>query len=238
MDRLREEQLLRLMQEHPDRVAFVHLRRGLQAEAISWIDAQGNVAGQTKPEGGPVVPSESFGVSRRVQDLLSRIRTDLDSFTEVEAQSLMADAYSMSGPEFGRTSGLKDLVHRIPGHPSWRFLDVMPWMASPTEAYLRQLEVAGRQFFKASKTIQYALFAAVLGLLLLLGRRWGLWGWLLTRITDPPSLIFFLVKAVVSAVALALLGWALVRLHLGLFDRIFLRRGRVGRLGVPPQGSE
>src|SRR5262249_20067478 len=96
VNRLREEELFRMMEQGGRPVAFLHLRKGLAAEAIAWLGPDGKPAQQPTTERQP---QETFGVPVPVQEALSHVRTDLDTFTEVEAYSLMLDAYVMSAAE-------------------------------------------------------------------------------------------------------------------------------------------
>ena len=156
MDRVREEQLFSLLGggNSPDGdsrpVAFMHLRRGISAEAVSWIGPDGTPSTERVSEREPEVAGESFGVAQEVQRLLSKIRTDLDCFTEVEAYSLMLDGYKMSEVELRSVSGIRDLIpSKVKVNaPAWRFLKIAPWMAQPTAAYLKQLEVGNQLLFK------------------------------------------------------------------------------------------
>lgn len=203
MDRIREEELFRLLEGRPGRVAFMHLRRGLPARAVAWIGPDGRPAEAPKREREPDAPSERFGVAPQVQDLLSRIRTDLDSFTEVEAYSLMLDGYLMSEEELKRAGAIRALI-REPATvtvPGWRFRRIAPWMARPTRAYLRQLEAAGKQIFKVFRLSPAA--AAVTGLLAL-AVLVGIW----IRFQDPLVALlrtpFTLGQLLVAAALLAL----------------------------------
>src|SRR5690606_16784036 len=102
--------------------------------------------------------SKRFGVDPEVQARLARIRTDLDSFTEIEARSLMLAAYQMSGPELERVFGSRTTA------PSsdWDFLRMRAWMRRPTSAYLRHLDVGQSKVCKVYRLSWAATAAAVL----------------------------------------------------------------------------
>lgn len=173
MDRVREEELFRLLQGSRPPVAFMHLRKGLSAEAVPWIGRDGRPAEAPKTERQPGVTSESFGVAPEVQNLLSHIRTDLDSFTEVEAFSLMLDGYQMSRAELHAAGGVQELIPKTAtvDAPRWRFLAMASWMAHPNPPYLRQLRVAGQQLFKVfrlNRPLTVVTLLVALGLLLFL----------------------------------------------------------------------
>ncbi len=205
MDRVREEELSRLLRgKHPP-VAFMHLRKGLSAKAVSWIGPDGRPAEALKEEREPEAPSESFGVAQRIQDLLSKIRTDLDSFTEVEAYSLSLDGYLMSQGELRKASGIRELIPETAtvDAPRWRFLEIAPWMAHPNPPphYLRQLEMAGQRLFKVFRlswpVTAVTLFVA-LGLVL------GLWSLLRDGMHMFLSLSLTVGQLLVAVLVLAL----------------------------------
>ena len=71
MDRVRQEELFGLLGGYRRRLAFMHLRKGLSAEAIAWIDKDGKPAAPPKIERIPGMPCSQFGVDPKVQDRLS-----------------------------------------------------------------------------------------------------------------------------------------------------------------------
>lgn len=181
-DRVREEQLFRLWGPiDRSRIAFMHLRAGLSTRAIAWMGPDGQPADPSQEVLRPAISAPDFHVDDRVQDLVSGIRTDLDSFTEVEACTLMADGYLMSDSELnslaaavaGRPGGTPRPADLAP--PAWGFLKIKPWMERPNEAYLKQLKVASYQFLKLFHLLLPAWAKealAVLALLTLLALVW------------------------------------------------------------------
>lgn len=141
-DRVRTEGLLHLLDSKgEENVVFIDLRKGLGERGISWIN-QDNVPAE---EDKIIEPNcKEFDVNAEVQEKLSLIRTDLDAFTEVEAYSLMLDAYQMSR---------KDLVQFVNAkqqpEAEWKFAQVADFLKEPTPEYLKQLEVAKSIFGKA-----------------------------------------------------------------------------------------
>jgi NTE family protein len=168
MDRVREEQLIRKLEMDESRVAVMHLRKGLSATVVSWTGAHG-AAEEPTIERKPRIASEDFGVSPEVQLRLSKIRTDLDSFTEVEAYSLMADGYLMSREELRRPPEIAALIAKKKRSASepWRFLRISPWLSSPTDDYRKQLEVGSElvfKIFRLSPAVTIVTIAVVAGL--------------------------------------------------------------------------
>jgi predicted acylesterase/phospholipase RssA len=160
MDRVRELGLAAGLRDTKVPMALVHLHLGLQAETLPR---------------GAVAPAEArgaapFGVDPRVQERLAGIRTDLDSFTEVEARSLMLDGYLLSQAQIRGCDAVARLIPARPptGSEPWKFLEMAPWMARPTDDYLLQLEVAGKPLFKYFHLARGAGWAALASLACLL----------------------------------------------------------------------
>jgi len=147
-DRVRAEGVSRLIEaEGEDQVAFLHLRKGLPIREIPWIDSTGKPSDPVK-----IIPAtcQEFGVAVDVQNRLSQIRTDLDSFTEVEAKSLMLDGYLMSDQELDRFRNRCGYPSVLVNDCAWSFEEMAPWMknSKPGSDYLRQLDAAQYTWFK------------------------------------------------------------------------------------------
>lgn len=99
MDRVREAQLqdlsARVDSHSLQGLFFIHLKKELQTLPIDWIDCE-------DPTIAPLtsVCTTNYGVDKDIQRKLANIRTDLDSFSEVEAYSLMLSGYLMTEHEF------------------------------------------------------------------------------------------------------------------------------------------
>lgn len=132
---------------------FVHLKQELDPAPIDWIDCDNP---HVEP---PASSCTSYGVDREIQRLLSEIRTDLDSFTEVEAYALMASGYQLTAHQLReldrehQASGLPgswggfriDAAewHDADGGAYWPFAALMPIMRlAPDSADLRRLDLA------------------------------------------------------------------------------------------------
>ncbi|MEE9123911.1 MAG: patatin-like phospholipase family protein [candidate division NC10 bacterium] len=257
MDRVREEQLFALFGGDGRHLAFMHLRKGLSAQGIAWIDENGQPAARPKAERIPTMPSNQFGVDPGVQDLLSKVRTDLDSFTDIEACSLMLDGYLMSEPELRSAFSLTS-----PTEPTqWTFLNVRKWMATPTRRYLTHLEVAHEGLFKVFRLSWPTTLLTVLGVGLI---GWGGWIWQGDRILEWWNSTISVRRIVGAAVVLGVgfipwasrtfkllrflrspselltrlvlrglvpaIGSVFVWIHLAIFDPLFLSLGRIQRL--------
>lgn len=129
---------------------FIHLKKDLNSDPVDWIDCPDPYdasADALPPElRGPLT---RYGVRKDLQRLLSEIRTDLDSFTEGEAYSLMASGYFMTEHEFARSiqsskvfPGITD--ERVKRRSAWRFLNFEEALKQPGRAEnLKRLLEAG-----------------------------------------------------------------------------------------------
>ncbi|QCW81811.1 patatin family protein [Methylotuvimicrobium buryatense] len=268
-DRIREAQYqdlqARLDSKALEGLFFVHTRKDLATQPLDWIGCD-NPSKQASEE-----QLTSYGIAKDLQDKIAALRTDLDSFTEVEAYSLMASGYLMAERQ------MKDLDqrHKAEGNPgtwgdfdihaapqrNWEFLKLKDILAEKPgqQATVQrkdldlQLKVGNGLFFKAwhlMPALKIAAFAAI-----------GLMLWMLYKlvVSQWHSIVFSMsvgglvlalvglvaalflpamkwlnpkeeVRSIVIKVAIALTGYLMAKLHLLLFDRLFLERGRLARL--------
>lgn len=266
MDRVREEQMSRLFQQFNPKgsnVSFMHLLKGLPAKAVSWIGQDGKPAEEIKTERQPKTTSRIFGVAESVQDLLSHIRTDLDSFTEIEAYSLMLDGYNMSQEELCKASSIEKLISPV-DNSKWNFLSIAPWVLDPTTRYEKHLRVGGQRLFKPFRlspilTIVTSCFAATILILffiliknelreflsfsfkvshLLIAVLVLLMGFIpkLSRMFKVLRFLRYPSEFLVRFIIRGLIpaiGSLFVNIHLWIFNPIFLQKGKVKRLGSP-----
>ena len=241
---------------------FVHLKKGLETIPVDWRECQDP---SPSPNVGPLLP---YGVQRHVQRRLAAIRTDLDSFSQTEACALMASGYLMTEYSL-RDPILGFPVAPQPREP-WKFLAVETLLQDRRldSPFVRQLEVAGTLFFKVWMLVrQLQIAAGVLAVALLGVLVWSAWTWREHAIytLTVKSLFGAAVSAGLALAGLgvvakvlsyrktatdiliglgtATIGFLLARLHLHVFDKLFLRYGRLDRLLDPtkeelrPDGS-
>ncbi|NOR69815.1 MAG: hypothetical protein GQ532_09015 [Methylomarinum sp.] len=166
-DRVRTESLLHLIDSKgEDNIVFIDLRKGLGERIISWNDQDGVPAQEDE-----IIPptSDKFGVDPVVQEKLSLMRTDLDAFTEVEAYSLMLDAYQMSKDDLAKFGDAESQPE-----DGWRFLQIAEFMKTPLSNpdYLKQLGVSQHVFGKALQVFPWLWIPIVLVVLAVLGYSW------------------------------------------------------------------
>jgi hypothetical protein len=246
------------------------------AAQMVWQRVQARVAGEeltaqyADPPPPPLEPErpeppddfvgETFGVHDDVQDALSKVRTDLDAFSEVEAYSLMLDGYRMAEPNLAELP-LDELGRTAPTH-DWRFLAVGDAAANAEPAaYMNHLRRARSLFLKPfhlsprARILTVALAALLLlavVLLLLVDAvrdwfagpvpRWTLalelgvlLALLFLYVNDRfarrfSDFLFTQVGVFLLAIPMWLLSFVVLR-----FSRLFVRSGRVESvLGPPP----
>ncbi|MDD1623129.1 MAG: patatin-like phospholipase family protein [Methylococcaceae bacterium] len=146
---------------------FIHTRKELNPKPLDWINCQ---------DPSPNVADEqvtSYGIAKDLQSKIASIRTDLDSFTEVEAYALMASGYLITKKQLkdldkqhkrdGRPGTWGDYDINAPEQRNWEFLKLKELLAEPktdnASAPRRdlelQLEVGSGLAFKAWKLIPW-----------------------------------------------------------------------------------
>jgi len=165
-DAEREQRLLQLLRLGGP-VAFMHLQTGLPARE--------RTPGGKVSEKEAKVESTDFGVAEDVQRALAQVRTDLDSFCEVEAWSLMADAYQLTGRIVPTRNELASLGTAGPAQ-EWPFGVVSEHLAQPSKRFLTVLHASKERFLKPARMTPALLPLTLLLLLAAVGAGvWGLW---------------------------------------------------------------
>ncbi|QHZ46497.1 patatin-like phospholipase family protein [Bacillus sp. NSP9.1] len=245
-DLVREKQLSVHMRKYHRTTALLHLKKRLPIESIPVKHQEYRKNCTFKG------PFETYGVNEEVQTLLSRVRTDLDSFSDAEAYSLMLDGYKMSEYEFSRQE-IKNLAAKHPIKPKkYCFFEMQSWLSSPkVDPYYKKLLMASsKTLFKpfrislSLKIIGIMIIAALTSLSLcrLPFLNFAIPSWMLL-----PAVVYFLfLKAIymgrvknptvkvlvkiVPAVFIALTGWIFIRIYLATADKLFLYLGSMERL--------
>jgi len=128
---------------------FLHLKKDLEVNTVDWVDCQdpAEASDEARPVDRRGVLTK-FGLRKDVQARLAGIRTDLDSFTEVEAYALMTSGYRMTEYEF------KERIKVFPESPeigtNWKFLAIEK-LLSPGSGFstiMKHLTVANQAAFK------------------------------------------------------------------------------------------
>jgi predicted acylesterase/phospholipase RssA len=244
---------------------FVHLKQDLVPGTLDWVGCK-----DVRTE-APCLNITSYGIDRDLQNKLAAVRTDLDSFTEVEAYSLMLSGYLMTEErckELNRQYQCDGGVGTWGGFDvdaprrQWPFLALEEIASKPPEStderrqdLGKQLQVAAQSAFKVwrlSPLLQRvsicALAVLIASLVVFLYLNWGAkieFGafrvgtivialavlvagsiWPFIKLLNPRKAM----RGYVFKAALGLLGWVAANVHMHVFDRIFLKRGKLDRL--------
>ena len=228
---------------------FIHLKKDLQIELVDWIDCQDPSERKT------VTPLTPYGVQREIQRRLAAVRTDLDSFSDAEAYALMCSGYLMAEHALAKDTLLGFDVPQVQ-RSTWRFLQLEELMKQPLEGnpLVGQLKVSDRLFWKVWLLMPWLKFVGVVvgtGLVLvlcsLLLKFWSnklpslSWGELIVSLIGIALSVlvfgrlsrFLNYRKTLDQVLIGLgltLGSFLAKVHLYVFDKLFLRQGSIERL--------
>ncbi|MBI5665787.1 MAG: patatin-like phospholipase family protein [Nitrospirae bacterium] len=115
MDRIREAEYDALRECVDSRslegLLFVHLKKDLDREPIAWVGSKDKFLWKKRDTVTP------YGIDRDIQSCLADLRTDLDSFTDVEAYALMMSGYAMTRYELKELAAKEE--HKT-GRASWK----------------------------------------------------------------------------------------------------------------------
>jgi hypothetical protein len=233
---------------------YVHLKKDLAGTPIDWIDCP------DRSQRAAPSTMTSYGMRRDIQKRLAAIRTDLDSFSDCEADSLMLSAYLMTNVEF--EACMKDFPVRKERSPDWRFLAIEPIAANATSTdqthLLREALDVGQRIslksWKASRTLQaiavVCVLAALSAFVFICISRWS------TPIALPVGRTLAIVTGIViglvflrtvlskylryrnpyaqvaASLIMCIVGWLILRVHLLVIEPFYLRFGPKYRRAV------
>ncbi len=247
MARVRESQFQYLTTLRDSRalhgLLYVHLKEELAGESVDWL-ASDDRSPQAKP-----AAVTTYGIRRDVQTLLAGIRTDLDSFSDCEADALMLSGYLMARAGFAKCILNFPVSSKPEEH--WRFRSIEPIATSRTEIaavteLLTALKIAAGIWgkpYRASKPLAAAGVPFLLVLLAALAwfakSHWnaplpGTRGHWLVAIAVAIGLRFVLTKflryrnpsiQVVASVFMCFAGWLILLVHLRVAEPLYLRVG-------------
>ena len=200
-------------------------------------------------------PLTRYSINKKMQERLAGVRTDLDSFCDTEAYALMTSGYCMT--EYCFPKNIPAFKQPNAPREDWKFLHtekpLQQVTSNPTLDKL--LKVAGNLAFKIWilwRPLQVT--AAVLALLAFVVLVWFYetwWGVQLVKLTLGGLAImggmFLLGKILGSTVmriinyrktleefavglGMSVLGFAIARIHVHVFDRLYLRWGKLDRV--------
>lgn len=101
---------------------YLHLKKGLNAQTVDWGK------GKSPSDPGHIDQGDTdYGVSRKVQHLLSNLRTDLDKFSENEMYALMLNGYKMADKELA--SAIPDVPLNKELYSKWPFMKMKEYIS-------------------------------------------------------------------------------------------------------------
>jgi hypothetical protein len=241
---------------------YVHLKDEIQGARLDWRECK---EAPDPDEGSEKHSSKtSYFIPKDMQKLLAAVRTDLDSFSDAEAYALMTSGYRQTEKAF--PSELLEGSDGVDYDPTnWQFLAIEKELNGAVvkgRDLKKLLEVASCSAFKIWKlNCHLHRLARVLAVGAVVVLLWMCWMWWSTSLLT----VGMAASAIAAAVAGALLGPTIVRviryrktltevgvgfglglagfslayLHLKIFDKMYLKYGRVrtSKQAVSPQLS-
>jgi predicted acylesterase/phospholipase RssA len=251
MQRVRQEQYARLEAMRQGGLLkgamFIHLKQDLDVLPVDWVscDEPPDCSAQESE------PFTKYGIRKEVQQLLAGIRTDLDSFSEVEAYALMTSGYRMAGYYLPKVEVLPTPAK---AGTTWKFLEIESVMRDVNTSnanykyFLRLLRSSSSQMFRIwsqSRIPVLATWLVAIAAIALIAIRAlngfdpsqvsvAVNGWhVLAAIALILPLAFPSVREHVGRISIGFLSLILgvpALLHLLIVNSAFLRLGRLDRL--------
>ena len=235
------------------KLVYLHLKKDLEVNPINWLGCKepSDISDESRPAEGDRSPT-SYGIPKDIQERIAGIRTDLDSFSDKEAFALMTSGYRMTEFEFEHQieTHLQDTKTPL----DWPFLQVEESMQDneKSQDMRKLLKVAGNTALKIwllSKPLK--IVGMIIALAAVIAFLAASFKWpalpLITLGMIGTSLLFFIIGLFVGktilrivnfretltqiaiGVGMSLLGWGVARLHLHVFDKWYLRAGRMDK---------
>jgi predicted acylesterase/phospholipase RssA len=233
-ERVREKQLGDLITRYEtgllNGLVLMHLKRDLETDPIKWLHCEHPTKSiwltHKNDENKDLT---SYGIRMDVAEELSKLRTDLDAFTDVEAYALMYAGYKQTEFQFGNSEIAKSFVQAEPEKDkTWNFLAIQPYMehAEQSVPLLHRLRIGQNVMFKAFKmNTSWALIPYLVGLTVLaILATWFIHHWS----TQYPISI----TLVVSAIGISL-GFLIIDQLIGFgISKVYNYRGAIIKSGV------
>lgn len=245
-ERVRETQLLDLKARRYSSIIrnlkIMHLKNELTQEPLSWIDCDDEPRQILQQHVKHDDALLDFGIMKHVQQLLSEVRTDLDSFNDMEAYALMYSGYRQT------ISAFKPDMKGITS--DWKFLQVADYCTEPSQKkpMVNQLKISASVAFKLVKrysilkVLLYALGLVIaVGLIALavyyrdrnISVKWlaitiglfgiGLFSRFLAKLLDIKGYV----KKQLFLIAAAAFGWLVFNLYVWIFNPWYNMSGRI-----------
>ncbi|HKN83935.1 MAG TPA: tetratricopeptide repeat-containing protein [Pyrinomonadaceae bacterium] len=192
---------------------FVHLKDDLDVDPIDWIGCLDpfDASDDSRPayRRGPLT---KYGIAKDLQELLSGVRTDLDSFSDVEAFALMTSGYRMTEHEFKHSKCVEGFAEPEKQY-AWDFLAVEEGMTGGGGKYeflKKRLRVGNSLAFKIWKlSWPLTITAWILGIAAVVLAVWACFQWASAVVLDAITLWdvgVFIATTILMAVATYIVG--------------------------------
>jgi predicted acylesterase/phospholipase RssA len=202
----------------------LHLKQGFDVDKLNPMERA--------KDAGELVRNDhlEYRINSEVQLKLSEMRTDLDSFTEVEGKSVMYSGYAIARanipPQWQTTfKTQKNIAEDLRKHrqPLWGFEEIRSYMEAQHEdaGFARQLTVGRQTMFKAFRLMPSLIplgvvigFVALVGPAILVGALWYAISYF--------SLWDFVLGVLVTSLGIGLIGAAVSKRWLRKFWEDFV----------------
>jgi predicted acylesterase/phospholipase RssA len=197
---------------------FIHLKEDLDSPRIDWIGSKDKMdGGSADPSSAADQDQTGYGIAKDIQQCLAGTRTDLDSFTDLEAYALMTSAYCMTERAFEKRMCVEGFSDGGTRH-EWKFLQIQSGLASHGAEYDYVRKLLGVSKSLAFKVWKQSRILKVIAIILGLGAL-ALAVWLSFRYANAkivPALTLY-------DIGRAIFGMAMVTLAAYLFGSLFGR---------------
>jgi NTE family protein len=150
---------------------------------------------------------QSDGVTNGQVYLLSAVRTDLDAFSDIEANALMYDGYCLCDRFINESAGLKTAPSE-----KWTFLNIRKDITDNSAKLTQHLNIAGDLFFKLFRLMgmKGRIIAGILAVITL-GILWFTVYFLINKYQASIIALLNSPKMVASVLVFGLAGWLLFK---------------------------
>jgi hypothetical protein len=245
--RLRSSELREMM--------FIHLKMDLRSDPVGWVGSKEPTQSADAAAGkSPQEIMTNYHINRRVQRLLAGNRTDLDAWNDAEAYALMLSAYRMTEYELDPSQTKLPMPKPMKpvDDPEWDFLQVddLQKAANEDSMFMRILKVGSKTplkvwyLYKPLQVLGLIIAAVAIGALCYFA--WKYWDSTLLTVKDVGVIVLTTVVAVIFGklvmkivwfrktlmkilfgIGMSLFGFLVARLHLHVFNPIYLRLGKL-----------
>jgi predicted acylesterase/phospholipase RssA len=250
MSRIRSRELREMM--------FIHLKMDLRSDPVDWVDSSEPAQSADVAAGeSPQDQETNYHISRRVQRMLASNRTDLDAWNDAEAYALMLSGYRMTQHQLDPSTTTLPMPTPVEpvDDPKWDFLavDDLQKAANEDSMFMRILKVGSKlplkvwYLYKPLQLLGLIIAVIAIGALCYFG--WKYWDSTLLTVKDVGIIVLTFIIAsifgklvmkmvwfrqtlmkILFGIGMSLFGFIVARLHLHVFNRLYLRLGRMQRI--------